>query len=337
MPSFLTTERMSPQLKRRVLISLSSDMRERAGGAPQRKGHGLVRSLIAAGALGCAVLLFLTYRQSRAELRRERAELLSRYERERAPFTEPFRARLAHAERILAHATDTYAGDFLDPSLKQPGSLDALLRRPLAYVRGPIRAFQTEPDRRQSSREGGPDALIRCLLVPPPSIKESDLLRHLGRIYEPRRFSERFYDLEPAHAGFSFVDAGFDAELVGAQRMKQVLALRSALLQADLRRAAHARDAELFAFAFDEPKPPGAVADLDGEAVHFIRFSIVELGTSRVWLRVRREVDPQWLSDKSRAAYSRELDGCRLAAELRQHIELPVGSLEGGQDAAQLP
>jgi hypothetical protein len=262
-------------------------------------------------------------------VRREKAELRQRYETQAAAFDAGFRARSERVQQLLAHAADPYPGDWIDPQLRDAARFDALWSRPVVYVRGPLRGFLTDADRRQTNREVVADALIRCLIVPPPSIKESELLRHLGRIYQPARFVGKFYDFEPVHAAFSFLDAGFFARaLADAERMKEVVSLGRELERAHLSRAAQARHVELFVLALDEPKNRGAVADFDGEAEHFIRLIAVDLSTPRVWWRVRRQVDPQWLSEKSRLAYSRELDSCRLAWELRQEITLPGDLVE---------
>jgi len=320
MPSFLLNERMNPELKRRVRLSLKSDLRERAGGQSARQGHWAVRAMMVLGVIGLASFLTVTYRQSRAELARERAQLLSAYQRQAAVFDAAFRARTEKVERLLAHAHEPYVGDWIDPGIRQAGALDALLAQPLSYVRGPIRGFLSDAERRQTSKEAGPEALIRCLVDPPASIKESELLRHLGRIYQPKRFVGRFYDFENARGAFAFLDSGFEDEVRHADRMKQLLAQSRELREQKLGQAAEARQVRLFVSVFDEPKDRGAAADFDGEAVHYLRLSVLDLDTPRVWLRVRRQVDPQWISEKSRLAYSRELDSCRLAYELRQEL-----------------
>lgn len=320
MPSFLLNERMHPELKRRVRLSLSSDLRERAGGQSVRQGHWAVRMMVAMGVLGLVSFLVLTYRQSRAELARERAQLLSDYQQQIKPFDAEFRARTEKVERLLVHAHEPYVGDWIDPGLKHTGALDALLAQPLGYVRGPLRGFLGDAERRQTSKDGGPEALIRCLIDPPSSIKESELLRHLGRIYQPKRFVGRFYEFERAREAFALLDTEFEDEIKHVGRMKELLAHRRELREQKLGQAAEVRQARLFVSVFDEPKDRGAAADFDGEAAHYLRLSIVDLDNPRVWLRVRRQVDPQWISEKSRLAYSRELDSCRLAYELRQEL-----------------
>jgi len=328
MPSFLVNDRMNPELKRRVRLSLKSDLRQRAGGQSARRGHWAVRLMAVLGVISLGTFLTVTYRQSRAELRQEKAQLLVRFEQQRAPFDAAFRGREQKVEQLLIHAHEPYAGDWLDPQLKRPGALDALLAPSLAYVRGPLRGFLSDAERRQTSKEAGPEALIRCLIDPPSSIKESEILRHLGRIYEPKRFIDKFYDFEAARGAFAFVDSGCEDEIRQADRMKHVLSLGRELREQKLGVAAQVRQVRLLIAVFDEPKERGVAADFDGEATHYLRISVVDLDTPRVWWRVRRQVDPQWISEKSRLAYSRELDSCRLAYELRQ--ELSVTLPQGG-------
>lgn len=320
MPSFLLNDRMNPELQRRIRLSLKSDLRERAGGPSARRGHWAVRLMVAIGVISVGTFLTVTYRQSRAQLRGEKLQLLARYEQQRTAFDSAFRRRAHKVEQLLVHAHEPYVGDWVDPQLREPGALDALLAEPIAYMRGPLRGFLTDAERRQTSKDGGPEALIRCLIDPPPSIKESDLLRHLGRIYQPNRWGDKFYDFESARAAFAFVDSGFEHEVAQVDRMKHLLSLRRELREQKLDQAARSRQVRLFVSVFDEPKERGAAADFDGEAPHFLRISMIDLDTPRVWWRARRQVDPQWISEKSRLAYSRELDSCRLAYELRQEL-----------------
>ena len=67
-----------------------------------------------------------------------------------------------------------------------------------------------------------------------------------------------------------------------------------------------------------EPKHAG------DERPHDVRIGWVGLGmagASRLMLRVRRHVDPAWISSSRRAEYAAGLDGCALAMDLVADLE----------------
>lgn len=319
MPSLLTNNRMHPALRARVLESLHSDARTRVGGKSQH-GNKSVRILTSLSIVLVFAFLYSTYRESRAEFYRERAAIFRSFEHQIKPFDGKFRQKVKLIDTLLEQALAEYPGDLIEPALRESAILDELLEKKMAYLRGPIRAFQTQRDRRSASSEGGADGLIRCFLKPPPAARESDLLRHLGHIYQPATFRDRFANVDRAFHALEFIDSSFKMNLNSARTMRQLLVLSRQLQAAKLGEAKEATKAELFVYVLDEPKEKGVPADFDGEAEHEVRITFVNLDTSKVLLRVRRRVDPEWLSEKSRVAYSRELDSCRLASELRQEL-----------------
>jgi hypothetical protein len=70
----------------------------------------------------------------------------------------------------------------------------------------------------------------------------------------------------------------------------------------------------------DEPKAPSLASDFDGEAEHHLIAGMLDLKTGDHVFRLRRLVSPEWISEKSRLSYSRELDSCRLAHEIRAEL-----------------
>jgi hypothetical protein len=320
MPSLLVNERMDPALQKRVLTSLHSDARGRAGGENQRRGQLLVRLLVLGGVLILGLFLSVTFRRSRAEFARAKVELSAQYRREVAPLDQKLRAHATLVDELLQRANTPYQGDLIDGRLQTDRGLAEVLDHPLIYVRGPLRGFQTQRDRRTATEESGPDALVRCLLVPPAQVNESALLRHLGQVYQPRAFVGRFVNMGAGYQALEFLDSGFELEIEQSTHMKQLTSLAQRLRKQQLDRATELRDARLFMYVLDEPKAEGVAADFDGEAEHFLRVMLADLDSGRALLRQRKQVDPQWISEKSRVAYSRELDSCRLALELRQQI-----------------
>lgn len=321
MPTLLTTPRMSPELRARIEQSLHSDARSRAGGQSPIQGARLIRVIFALGVVCLSIALFITFKKSRLEFVRAQTDLVQRYERDTEFFNQSYERRLTFIDALLRDVPEKYPGDVLHASLsKSAAPLFERLEAPFVYVRGPLLGFRRQADRRNTWKDGGPGPFIRCFLMPPSDIKESNLLRHLGKVYEPRAFRDRFVNLDDAFQGQAFVTSDFEARLKSARHMRELSSLGAALDTADLKAARAFEPVTTFVYVLDEPKSQGVPSDFDGEAEHFMRVEIVDLEKSEVLYRVRRRVDPDWISEKSRLSYSRQLDSCRLAHEL--HAEL---------------
>ena len=70
----------------------------------------------------------------------------------------------------------------------------------------------------------------------------------------------------------------------------------------------------------DEPGEPGGPTELDGERAHAVRIGIVALGPAKVLLRMRKRVDPSWISTAKRPEYASGLDGCKLALDVYESV-----------------
>lgn len=273
--------------------------------------------MIALGVMCLSVALFISFKKSRAEFARSQAALTDRYERETVFFDKSYEKRLMLIETLLRDVPESYPGDFIDPSISESSALTKRLAAPFVYVRGPLLGFRRQADRRNTWKDGGPGPFIRCYLMPPRDIKESTLLRHLGEVYQPHAFRDRFVNVDDAFKGHEFVQSNFKTRLQNATHMRELSSLTADLDTAKLRDARAFAPVTTFVYVLDEPKPQGVPSDFDGEAEHFMRIEAVDLEKSQVLYRVRRRVDPEWISEKSRLAYSRQLDSCRLAYELR--------------------
>ncbi len=51
-----------------------------------------------------------------------------------------------------------------------------------------------------------------------------------------------------------------------------------------------------------------------------MRVGLVDLEKDKVLLKLRRHVDPSWLSDATRAEYARGADSCTLAMDVRSAL-----------------
>lgn len=321
MPSFLVSNRMPPALRARVLQSLSGDARSRAGGKRPLAGSRQLRLLVALGVVVLSVALLLTYRKSRADFETQKTALILEYKRQTRPFDTDFRLRVERVDEFLKAAHEEYQGDHIADSFRRNlARLDEALRGPLVYVRGPLDGFRALAERRSTWEDAGPDAFIRCLIHPPSGVEEKTLLRHLGKIYEPRAFAERFVNLDAAFAAQAFVDSEFLADLEATSFLREVKTMERKLRGERLSEAWGFASVATLGYLLDEPKAPGVASDFDGEAVHFVRLGVIDLKSGVTLLRMRRKVSPEWISEKSRLMYSRELDSCRLAFEVRQEI-----------------
>jgi hypothetical protein len=324
MPSFFTNNRMPPALRARVLASLGSDARSRAGGGSAVTGSRLTRLLVAVGVAALATTLFFTYRKSRADFETEKNALVLEYERQTRPFDDEFLQRVDRVDQFLKTAHEEYQGDHIAPFFRgERARLEEILQRPMVFIRGPLRGFRSISERRSTWEEGGPDAFIRCLILPPSDIEEKTLLRHLGEIYQPRAFAGRFVNLDAAFRAQAVVRSSFASDLQSAAYLREVQTLSRKLRGERLHEGVSFASVDTLGYLLDEPKAAGTPSDFDGEATHFVRLGIVDLRSGVTLLRFRRQVSPEWISEKSRLMYSRQLDSCRLAFEVRRELDQP--------------
>lgn len=322
MPTLLTNPRMHPALRARIVQSLHSDARSRAGGQSPLQGARMIRIILFFGVVGLSLALFVSFKKSRKEFRETRSSILARYRSETEHFDADYAKRLDTIDDFLRDIPETYEGDLVDESVKGTSSrLMALLDDPFVAVRGPLNAFKKESARRSTWRDGGPGPFVRCFLMPPDDVKESSLLRHLGKIYEPSAFQARFVNLDDAFKGQAFVESDFEKRLRSASLMRELTGLEATLDTAPLAEARAFSTVRMFVYVLDEPKIPGVASDFDGEAEHFMRVGVVDSRSGRPLFRARRRVDPDWISEKSRLSYSRQLDSCRLAYDLRAELD----------------
>ena len=60
--------------------------------------------------------------------------------------------------------------------------------------------------------------------------------------------------------------------------------------------------------------------ELDGERPHDVRIGLVDLTSAKMLLRLRKRVDPTWISMNARAQYASGLDACALAMDVHESI-----------------
>lgn len=326
MPSFLINEKMSPALAARVRRSLKA----RSGRTRLAPGAlSLLRLATGTAIIACAVWL-LSERQSRAnDLEIARDTLLQRQRAAAARVSNP--DELANRlESWLVESAGVYSGDTIDETLKDRDALTRLLRRPGVYVRGPITALGDHATLGPAATESTKDALLSCLVSPPAGTDEANLLEALRKRRDPGGLDATAHveRLHAALAGLPVLSQAWAERIRGAADLAAVKRLDDLFRLAPIAAAQHAARAELFIFALDEPKTDNSPSEFDGTTRHLVRVHVVELGTSRVLLRLRRLVDPVWLSEKQRHRYADALTACRLAADVHAAVDGETAPVE---------
>jgi hypothetical protein len=223
---------------------------------------------------------------------------------------------------VLARSAATGGPDFVAPEIAG-ANLGPALARPSIYVRGPTSSFRDEPGTLAAARTSRKDPFVVCLVDPPASRDEKAILDHTRAVYmgggEAR--TRTVSHLSDAMTGLPYLAAAFAEKARAAKTAQEVLALRRSFEKAPLDAAIAAARAELVIAALDDPGTGQGPTELDGERAHEVRVVISDLVTGRDLVRLRRTVDPAWMSSTARVVYASGMDGCRLALDVRKAIE----------------
>ncbi len=328
MGTFLTNSKMSPELRARIETSLRGGRSaSRSRLTPSlRTALRLVAVLVVVGSV---VALLLDWRRSRRELQNAKAALIDEVEQARSGLDPPDKPLWSSAQAWLAEASGTTQRDYVDPPLNNPVTLAALLEQPAVYVRGSISGFATVSGFERAAADSGKDSFLACLLQPPASRSEKDLLPKVEAAYRggaaSNRETPRVHRLHDAIVAQPFIEDAWLDQVRNAGSVPEVNDLRKSLEQAQLERSGQAVQAKILIYLLDEPKEPGTASELDGASDHFVRFGIVDFNASQVALRLRRRIDPSWISKAKRVYLARGLNACRLAFDVRQELEAGDG------------
>ena len=324
MPTLLVTRKMNPALASRVEAAVTG--RRRQGTATHASAR-LMRRVRSVVLLGLAVLIatiFLALRREHAVLERAREDLVSRWAAEAASVTGTDLDFLKRVETKLVELGNQYSGDLVAEELKTAGALPALLAKPAVYIRGPLAAFAGSNAVAKAARESGKDTLLLCLVDPPGARDEKTLLEkaRLGLLGGPKMHAAtssilRLYDAE---AGLPYLLPTFAERIRGAKDDLQLTELSREFNAAPISLGKRVIRSELLIAVFDEPNDKATITELDGEAPHTVRLAILRLDKMTPLLRLRKHVDPSWITANRRPQYARELDGCRLAVDVRDTL-----------------
>jgi hypothetical protein len=329
MPTFLTTRKMSPALAARVEASV----RGRRPGMRASSGLRLVSLLRLAGIaliVGLTCWLLLQRRRAQQELEQERGDLIERVRRESAGLRPVDRALVSRVEAWLARSAGAYEGDSVSAELRGAAAFAAATRRPMVYIRGPLPGIASSAGVAESAAASFKDAFVLCLLSPPAARTEKALLAKARAAHAgdermlPAAHIERLHD---AVVGFPIFEPAWEERVAAAETQSELKQLQAILRRAPLEAAKRAARAELLLFVLDEPGDGSGPTELDGERPHHVRVGLLELATERLLLRLRRHVDPGWISAALRAEYAMGMDGCSLALDVRS---ASIGLVAGG-------
>jgi hypothetical protein len=323
MATSLVTQRMSPELRARVEASVRG--RRAAPGATLAPR---AVSLLRFGALAMITMAISTvgvsWHRARQELEQERAGLLERVRRESTAVTPYDRAAPSRVQPWLERSAGPYTGDSIADELRTAKAFAATLRRPTIYVRGPLADFRSERSIAEIARRSFTDAFVLCLLDPPIARSEKALLGRARRAQADgkrlRQVTAHVERLQHALVGLPFLSPTWQARVESAESARELDQLRRGFERAPLASAKRAVKAELLLFGMDEPGEPNQPAELDGERPHHVRIGLVDLASDKLLFKLRRRVDPSWLSPSVRAEYASGIDQCALALDVRADV-----------------
>ncbi|MBW2458798.1 MAG: hypothetical protein JRI68_30140, partial [Deltaproteobacteria bacterium] len=303
MGTYLTNSKMGPELRARIEASVTG----RRG--PSRtvltpRVRAVVRIAVLLVVAGALFAFVRQWRESSHELDQAKAALLADLDRlrgARQPRGEPL---VRAVGRWLSEAAKVPGDELLDPSLREPAALASLLDQPLVYLRAPAGAVTAPSWLGRLEPDPAMDAFVACLLSPPAGRAERDLVAMVEAAYRGgaalAKETAQAHRLQVVVLAKPFFEDSWRELVQDARTVSAVAELRLAMEQAHLERAAQVERAGLLVYLLDEPKKAGTASELDGASEHVIRLGIVDLAAATPLLRIRRLVDPSWISEARR-------------------------------------
>jgi hypothetical protein len=319
--TFLATRKMEPALIARIERSIGAGARSARGkGVPVRLRTSLLRLTIAVTLTALASTALLARRRYQQEVSRARAALLDTVQANSTLVTADERSFMGRVEPWLLALAASYEGGVMADELRPAKAFDAVLARPSVYVRGPVSAFGTSTAIAQTAAASTRDTFLLCLLDPPASRAEKVVLSKVRAAYAGgANASEHGRRLHDAEGGLKQILSPWEERIHGARELGDLDRLKAEVAKIPVAEAKRAAQAEVLIAAMDEPDEAGA-ADLDGERAHHVRIAVVDLRASKVLLRARKRVDPNWLAASTRSSFASAVDGCALALDVRAGI-----------------
>jgi hypothetical protein len=190
------------------------------------------------------------------------------------------------------------------------------------YVRGSMVQLTRKTGLAEVAATSLKDPFLVCLVEPPASRSETALLARVREAYsnEAEQHSTQVRRFREAQVGLPFLLPAWAENVRSADTPEKLERLRDEFEKVPIDAATQAAKAGLLLFAMDEPGEAGGPTELDGERAHFVRVGLVDLPSARVLLRMRKRVDPSWISAAKRPLFASGLDGCALAFDIREAL-----------------
>jgi hypothetical protein len=273
-------------------------------------------------------LVVQTKRERAAELANAREGLAGAIRREAASLSEQDRSVVSRVEPWLLSASKTDEGELFAAEIRSPEKFGTLMRRPTLYVRGPLAGFRQPAQLGDTAAESVKDSFVLCLLEPPTERTEKVLLEKASKTIAGgpafEALTSQVHRLHDVNVVLPLLDADSLRHAEESENPLELSQLKALFDRAPIARGKAAAHAELLLYVIDEAKDPGTVTELDGASPHHARIGLVDLVAKKPLLRLRKHLDPSWVSLKRRSRYAHELDSCRLALDVREAV-LTVG------------
>lgn len=320
MATFLTNAKMSPALAARIEASVRGRRPTREDSSSNR-ARAIIRFVVAVFIVSVGAWLFVTVRKENARVEGERNLLLDIAHGHAALLSEHDRGAFASDAALLGGLAGTYEGDLVARELTEPGAFAATLARPAVYVHGPVESFGTAAQTTDAAIESVKDSLLLCLVDPPATRGEKDVLVRVRAAYGDggalERATSNFVRLSDGAAALTVLSPSWEAK-VRAADSNALGRIHADLDRTPMETGVRALKANLLVAAMDERAPVNGPAELDGERAHQVRLVVVDLTTNAVLLRMRRAVTPADWSEKARTDFARGLDECAFAFDVRK-------------------
>jgi hypothetical protein len=320
MGTFLTTPKMDPALAARIERGLGRRRPKERREFSERPRIGIFGVALVVAVLGLVAAFVLVHVREARALERRRASVLEALRVTRASLSPSEATFLERTEPWIAGMAGRWEGDFVAPSLREPGALDAVLSRPGVYVRGPVEKVAVPKQLERVAADSNKDFFVLCVLDPPKDRAEPTVLEKVrGAHFAGVDFDKRTAHvsrLHDAEVGFAVLRPTWAERVRTAQQARLLQQLRAELDFAPLADARRAARAEWLLVVIDEE----GGSELEPERPHDVRVFLGDPRSQSLLLRVRRRVDPGALSAGLQRAWARPFDGCALALDVRAAV-----------------
>ena len=323
MPTLLVQRKMHPALRARIRATLKKSTR----GGEHRRMHApvavaLFRVITVLSVISLGTLLWFVRRKAQQRLDDGRARVLASFDaRVQPPLTADDEQTLPRVEALLEKLSGAYEGDLVADELKTPNALAAILARPTIYAHGTLDDFSQAPRIATTSEQMAKDAFLACVVSPPTSRSEDPLLAHVkGALESVEVLTPNVALLRDAELGAPVVVGSWRQRVGTASTMQMLSQLRYELEHAPVEGAAKAMRARQLLVVMDEQALGPGFTELEGDRPHDARVALIDVTTGNALFRLKKKMDPSWISETRRRKYSLALDECLLALDVRESV-----------------